>query len=116
MTRCTLRVAISTLVSGLILVSAGFDPHRRDPLGGMSVTEEGFGGLCAVVRDVASEVGAPLGLVLEGGYDLDALAGSVLRCVEVLAGGTAAVRTDATRTGQAALKHASSEAIKSWKV
>ena len=28
-----------------ILVSAGFDPHRRDPLGGMGVTEEGFGAM-----------------------------------------------------------------------
>ncbi len=32
-----------------ILVSAGFDPHRRDPLGGMNVTEEGFGAMARLL-------------------------------------------------------------------
>jgi acetoin utilization deacetylase AcuC-like enzyme len=71
----------------LLLVSAGFDAHRDDPLGGMGVTAEGFGGLCRRVSDVARRHAAGrLVLVLEGGYDLRALAESVHACVEVLAG------------------------------
>ncbi len=71
----------------LILVSAGFDPHRADPLGGMNVTERGFAAMCSAVKSLAEEVcGGKLVLMLEGGYDLDGLAQSVHACVEVLAG------------------------------
>jgi acetoin utilization deacetylase AcuC-like enzyme len=85
----------------LVLVSAGFDAHRADPLANMALTEEGFGGLCALVRDVAVQVGAPLGLLLEGGYDLDALGGSMRRCVEVLSGEQVAMSTSASPAGAA---------------
>ncbi|MCH7797691.1 MAG: histone deacetylase [Planctomycetes bacterium] len=71
----------------LVLVSAGFDAHVRDPLGGMSMTTAGYGSLCVVVRELADRLcGGRLVLILEGGYDLDALASSVRTCVEVLAG------------------------------
>ncbi|MFZ5445041.1 MAG: histone deacetylase [Myxococcota bacterium] len=71
----------------LILVSAGFDPHRADPLGGMNVTERGFAAMCSAVRELAAEVcGGRLALLLEGGYDLEGLSQSVHACVEVLAG------------------------------
>ena len=71
----------------LILVSAGFDPHRADPLGGMNVTERGFAAMCSAVKSLATEVCfGKLVLMLEGGYDLDGLAQSVHACVEVLAG------------------------------
>ena len=71
----------------LILVSAGFDAHVRDPLGGMSMTTEGYGSLCSVVCELADRLcDGRVVLVLEGGYDLDALAGSVRACVDVLAG------------------------------
>jgi len=71
----------------LVLVSAGFDAHRDDPLGGMEVSTEGFAALCGVVCDVADEhADGALALVLEGGYDLRALAGSVRGCVDVLEG------------------------------
>ena len=71
----------------LILVSAGFDAHRADPLGGMNVTERGFAAMCSAVKSLANEVcGGKLVLMLEGGYDLDGLAQSVHACVEVLAG------------------------------
>ena len=39
-----------------ILVSAGFDPHRRDPLGGMDVTEEGFGAMAQVLLEVGGSI------------------------------------------------------------
>src|SRR6202171_3514172 len=74
----------------LVLVSAGFDAHRADPLGGMSVTDEGFAALCGAVKAVADEhCRGRMVLTLEGGYDLDALARSVRACIEVLAGAAA---------------------------
>jgi len=71
----------------VVLVSAGFDAHVRDPLGGMLVSTAGFASLCGVVRDLADRLcEGRLALVLEGGYDYTALADSVYACVEVLAG------------------------------
>jgi len=73
----------------LILVSAGFDADTRDPIGGMEVTSAGFGSLCGVVCDLADRhCQGRLALVLEGGYDLDALAQGAQACVEVMAGAT----------------------------
>jgi acetoin utilization deacetylase AcuC-like enzyme len=68
----------------LVLVSAGFDPHRDDPLASCRVTEAGFAAMAASVRRAADRVGAPLGLVLEGGYDLGALARSMAALMPVL--------------------------------
>jgi acetoin utilization deacetylase AcuC-like enzyme len=61
-----------------ILVSAGFDPHRRDPLGGMNVTEEGFGAMAETLLRLAERhAGGRIAFLLEGGYDLGALHNSV---------------------------------------
>jgi acetoin utilization deacetylase AcuC-like enzyme len=73
----------------LVLVSAGFDAHRADPLATCRVTEAGFAGMTASLRRAADAVGAPLGLVLEGGYDLGALAGSMAALMPVLVADTA---------------------------
>ena len=74
----------------LILVSAGFDAHQDDPLGGMHVTDDGFAALCGAVKRVADQhCAGKLVLTLEGGYDLAALARSVRACVQVLAGAEA---------------------------
>jgi acetoin utilization deacetylase AcuC-like enzyme len=70
----------------LVLVSAGFDAHRDDPLATCQVTEAGFAGMTASVRRAAAAVGAPVGLVLEGGYDLGALARSMAALMPVLIG------------------------------
>ncbi len=70
-----------------LLISAGFDPHRLDPLGGMAVTTEGFRALLRKARAAAG--GAPTLLVLEGGYALDALAESTAACLDELAGAPA---------------------------
>ncbi len=62
----------------LVLVSAGFDAHVRDPLASMQVTEAGYAWMARALREVADEsAGGRLGLLLEGGYDLAALEGSV---------------------------------------
>jgi acetoin utilization deacetylase AcuC-like enzyme len=68
----------------LVLVSAGFDAHAADPLASCRVSEDGFAGMTASLRRVCAEIGAPLGLVLEGGYSLEALTGSVRRLMPVL--------------------------------
>jgi acetoin utilization deacetylase AcuC-like enzyme len=61
-----------------ILVSAGFDPHRRDPLGGMGVTEAGFGAMAhMLIESAAATAGSRIAFLLEGGYDLAALRASV---------------------------------------
>lgn len=70
----------------LILVSAGFDAHLDDPLANCTVTDFGFAAMTAVTRDLARELGVGLGLVLEGGYDTDALARSLTSSMAALAG------------------------------
>lgn len=58
----------------LIIVSAGFDAHVADPIGGMRLEAESFGRFAAAVASLARELGvAPPALVLEGGYNLAAL-------------------------------------------
>lgn len=71
----------------LVLVSAGFDGHRQDPLGGLDLSERGFAALCGIVRGIAERhAGGRLVLFLEGGYDLPALAASAHATAAVLAG------------------------------
>ena len=83
----------------LILVSAGFDTHRDDPIGGMRMTEAGFAVLTRILMDEARQCCAGrLVLVLEGGYHLAALANSVAAVLAELADLTTAqpVRMAAT--------------------
>ena len=69
----------------LVLVSVGFDPHAADPLAGMAVTEAGFAELARICLTTATgAAGGRAIFVLEGGYDLAALAASsaaVLRTI-----------------------------------
>ena len=74
----------------LVLVSAGFDAHVDDPLATCRVTEAGYAGMTASVRRAADDVGAPVGVVLEGGYDLGALSRSMAALMPVLLGDTPA--------------------------
>jgi acetoin utilization deacetylase AcuC-like enzyme len=67
----------------LVLVSAGFDAHRDDPVGGCALETASYAEL---TRQVLT-LGTPVGYVLEGGYDLDALATSVAASTEALTGG-----------------------------
>jgi acetoin utilization deacetylase AcuC-like enzyme len=70
----------------LVLISAGFDAHRDDPLATCRVTEAGFAAMTAALRRAADAVRAPVGLVLEGGYDTGALARSMAALMPVLVG------------------------------
>ncbi|MFT4034067.1 MAG: histone deacetylase [Patulibacter sp.] len=68
----------------LLLISAGYDAHADDPLAGCQVSDHGYFGMAATIRSVAEEVGAPVGLVLEGGYDIAALSRSVVQTLDAL--------------------------------
>jgi acetoin utilization deacetylase AcuC-like enzyme len=68
-----------------ILVSAGFDPHERDPLGGMGVTEQGFGAMSQMLQQVAHQFcQSRIAYLLEGGYDLAALRNSVAAVLGIM--------------------------------
>ena len=70
----------------LVLISAGFDAHRRDPVGGCRLETEDFAQMACQVRDLAIELDAPVGAVLEGGYDPEVLAQCVGATLAALAG------------------------------
>ena len=58
----------------LVLVSAGFDPYFKDPLGGMKLTRAGFGALMDIVKTIAEDTcSGKVLLTLEGGYNPDGL-------------------------------------------
>jgi acetoin utilization deacetylase AcuC-like enzyme len=71
----------------LVLISAGFDAHREDPLAECRLEAASFGRMAALVRAAAADWGAPVGAVLEGGYALPALADSVVATMTALGGG-----------------------------
>ncbi len=66
----------------MILVSAGQDGHVNDPLAGMELTSAGFGKLASIVKGIAESTCGRVALVLEGGYNLEALAESVYEIIK----------------------------------
>jgi acetoin utilization deacetylase AcuC-like enzyme len=78
----------------LVLVSAGFDAHRADPLADCRLEASSFARMACHVRDFAAELGAPLGAVLEGGYEVEALAESVRMTLAALGGEGEAIEHD----------------------
>ena len=78
----------------LLLVSAGFDGHWRDPLGEFRLANVDFVTMTRHLKDLAEEYcDGRLLLVQEGGYDIDALAQSATSCFNVLLGGDEVVDT-----------------------
>ena len=67
----------------LVLVAAGFDAAKGDPLGGCKITPAGYGQMTHLLSSLA---GGRVCLLLEGGYDLDAISNSMLMCVHALLG------------------------------
>jgi acetoin utilization deacetylase AcuC-like enzyme len=92
----------------LVLVSAGFDPHRLDLA--LNATYEGFGAMTGIVQDVAAKhCGGRLALILEGGYNAESLPGGVHAVLSVLAGGDVPVPRECglAEVEEAARYHAS---------
>ena len=71
----------------LLMISAGFDAHERDPLAGMRLSTAAFGAMTMALRKVADECcGGRVVAVTEGGYDLQALAASLDAAIQALGG------------------------------
>ena len=68
----------------LMLISAGYDAHRDDPLAECELTEEGYAAMTRSLRRTSEALGVPVGCVLEGGYALGALARSVAATLAAL--------------------------------
>jgi len=118
------RVALPVLRQfspDLILVSAGFDAHQRDPLATMRATEAGFAAMTTALRRVADDVcKGRMALVTEGGYDLKALDASLEAVVQTMSGPAAAPRWPAATTSSERGKASADAAIKAlgahWKL
>jgi acetoin utilization deacetylase AcuC-like enzyme len=67
-----------------VLISAGFDAHRADPLGGCRLESSDFARMARHVRDLARQADAPIGGVLEGSYDPPALTESLVATMRAL--------------------------------
>jgi acetoin utilization deacetylase AcuC-like enzyme len=77
--------ALTAFKPDLIFVSAGFDAFEHDPLAGMRVTHAGFKAMAQRLRHAADTLcGGRLVAVLEGGYDLDGLAGGMTAVLQTL--------------------------------
>jgi acetoin utilization deacetylase AcuC-like enzyme len=84
----------------LVLVSAGFDTHFDDPLGGMKMTLDGYATLTGIIQHITRKhTEAKLLLTLEGGYSLSGLRDSVRAVIEQLAGTRQAEDETAEITG-----------------
>jgi acetoin utilization deacetylase AcuC-like enzyme len=70
----------------LILVSAGFDAHRADPLASCELESASFARMACHLRELAGRLGVPLGAVLEGGYEPASLVESLLATLAALDG------------------------------
>jgi acetoin utilization deacetylase AcuC-like enzyme len=71
----------------LILISAGYDAHAEDPLADCLVSEAGYATMTTAMRRLGEELEVPVGVVLEGGYELGALARSVSATLQALSSG-----------------------------
>jgi acetoin utilization deacetylase AcuC-like enzyme len=80
--RARIRPALAAFAPDIILVSAGFDGHEDDPLGGLALTDETYAELTRDLQTVTPR----LCLMLEGGYDLGAIARTSVRVVQTLLG------------------------------
>jgi acetoin utilization deacetylase AcuC-like enzyme len=74
---------LETFAPELLLISAGFDAHERDRTSAQTITSRGFGQLAALLFDAADRLcqGRSV-VVLEGGYDLEALESSLVQVLE----------------------------------
>ncbi len=79
--------ALDAFAPDFLVISAGFDAHRRDPLGGLALDESDFAWITRRLMDLAAKhCGGRVVSVLEGGYDLEALASSAAAHMRALMG------------------------------
>ena len=69
----------------LTLISAGFDSHKEDPLGGFRIDDQGFRELTGIMMEIAGLAGeSRLISILEGGYNLQSLSSAVHAHIDIL--------------------------------
>ena len=78
----------------LVLVSAGFDAHAEDPLANCVLQTDSFARIACLVRDFARKSTVPLGIVLEGGYNVPALCECAIAALSALGGNGEAPSVD----------------------
>lgn len=78
--------ALDRFAPDLLVVSAGYDAHEDDPLGSLHLTDADFDTLMQEAVFLADRHGGKMLVVLEGGYDVDALARCVAGAIQVLDG------------------------------
>jgi acetoin utilization deacetylase AcuC-like enzyme len=77
--------AIEAFHPEAIIVSAGYDAHRDDPLAHLMVTADGYGAVSQLLGRLSRDLGlGGVALTLEGGYDLEAIRGAAAATVEGL--------------------------------
>jgi acetoin utilization deacetylase AcuC-like enzyme len=87
---------LDRFAADLVLVSAGFDAHARDPLAQMHLDDESYRAMASALIDHAERTGhGRVGLLLEGGYDLIALERSIACAARALTGERLALSEDA---------------------
>ncbi len=83
----SLKPAMEKFRPEFVLVSAGFDAHKGDPLGGLRYTDRGYVAMARELYDLATRhAKGRIVFVLEGGYGLENLAGSIHAILKVLTG------------------------------
>src|SRR5205823_8330525 len=91
--RTVILPALDNFRPDLLVISAGFDAHRSDPLGSLELTEEDFVWATLYIMEMADKhAGGRVVSMLEGGYDLAALGSSVGAHVQALMRGTGDVQ------------------------
>jgi len=100
-----------------VLVSAGYDAHIDDPLAGMEVTPNGFGGISQTLVALAEKLCAgKVVFLLEGGYDLKGLRESALKSLDILTGQKGQTPSwNADRTFEAVLEKSRKTLGSYWK-
>ena len=112
---------LSQFKPDLIILSAGFDAHERDPLAGMRLSTEAFAAMTAELRAVAELHGqGRMAVITEGGYDLQALAASLDAVADTLNGSAQAARWPrsavASDRGRAAVEAATRALSPYWRL
>jgi acetoin utilization deacetylase AcuC-like enzyme len=80
-----LKPVMETFKPEFVLVSAGFDGHKDDPLGGLGYTDDGYAKMTEDLLEIADRYASGhIVFLLEGGYGLEGVAGSVVRILTVL--------------------------------
>ncbi len=80
-----LKPAMEKFKPEFVLISAGFDAHAGDPLGGLEYSDAGYGAMASALINIAKKhAGGRIVFMLEGGYGLENIAGSVARILGVL--------------------------------